>query len=544
MIHPREERYREIALAQYERVVPGIVGNPFIPHWPTPKQGFFLGAHQKPSSRPRRVFEALFGGAAGGGKSVALLMAGAQFAWRRGDFAAAYFRRSFKDLVNPGALLALAKEWWVPAGAEWNGTLSQFRFPSGARIVMGHMQQPEAHLDHQGAAYHLTAWDELSQHPTDVQYRYVGLSRVRRAEGCDIPLRTLSTSNPGNSGHQWVKNRFVGGLDPTSGKLVRAEHLYVPARLDDNPYLDRASYVEGLLDLHPTTRDQLLRGDWEARDPGDYFRVEWFGGFLDPVADAVPSRDKVSVRWWDLAASTDENAARTASCKMARFRGGARAIEHAFAFRATPGRRDARILSTAQLDGHATYVGIEIEPGSGGVAQFDSLARQLRARGFKVVGARPQEARPDAERRVVVRQPSTLSGKMGRCDPVASCLQRGHERRAECPDPGEDAPWWGADLDAYGAIRGLQQQGDGLRIYAGPWTQAYLDEVEGFPAGLVDLADATSGAYAFLEAHRFGDREPPRAPDEREVVEVANLAPDERPDPVESGRTSSGLWRP
>lgn len=524
-IAERIAREREHAFLVLECLFPYVRGNPFIPHWPTRMQFQLLGAHLWPAAQKQRVFEALYGGAAGGGKSDALLMAVAQYAWQHPEFSAVCFRRTHQDLINPGALLDRAIEWWTPAGVSWSGSTSIFTFPSGAKVKMGHMSQPDAHLDHQGAEYHLSVWDELTQHPTSKQYEYVGLSRVRRREGCSIPLRTLAASNPGGPGHRWVKNRFVGGIDPLTKKFVRPAHPYIPARITDNPHLDQGSYIESLKMLHPTLREQLLSGDWEAREPGDYFRAEWFGPFLDPERDLWPAADCIRIRWWDLAASEKADAARTAGVKMARHRAGVRALEHAIAFQATPGKRDDRIAQVAKMDGPTVYVGLEIEPGSGGVAQFESLQKRLKAQGFKVVGARPRvELANAAEAKLLSRNLTGEKGKMGRADPVAACLERGYQRRGECPDTG--GPWWGLDAE-----RPVTQQQDGLRIFAGAWNQDYLDEVEGFPEDAVrmDYVDATSGAWAWTEAHPFGLAVPPTER-VRSKIDSRDIHPEDRED--------------
>lgn len=504
----------------FELVCPNIIGNPFIPHWPLPRQALFLGSHL---ARPQaQVFQALYGGAAGGGKSDALLMANAQYAWKHGDFAGVCFRRTFTDLTRPGALLDRAMSWWVPAGARWDGSAGMFRFPNGAKVAMSYMYKPNDHLLHQGAEYHHTSWDELTQWPTSAQYQYVGVSRVRRKADCKIPLRTLAGCNPGGPGHVWVKREFIGGPDPVTGKEMPPNHLYVPARILDNPHLDQEAYIEGLKHLHPTVREQLLNGDWKAREPGDYFRAAWFGPLLDPEIDTWPSRDCVRIRWWDLAASEKEDAARTAGVRMARHRSGVRAIEHCRAFRATPGARDDVIVQTAAADGHGVIVGLEIEGGSGGPAQFFALEKRLKAKGFRVVGARPKSELTLAEGRTMMRNPTAQTGKEARADPVASCLERGYQRRGECQDTG--GPWWGADQH-----KPVDEHGDGLRLFSGSWTQDYLDEVEGFPDGpFCDVVDATSGAWSWLEAHPAGMSTPLRERRNVEPAEQANVHPDER----------------
>ena len=533
----REAVGRAAVLDVFESWCPGIVDNPFIPHWPLPAQAVFLGLHQTRGS-DSRVFQAMYGGAAGGGKSDALLMGAAQYAWQHPDFAAILFRRTFTDLSQPGALMDRALEWWLPAGVRWDGTNKIFHFPSGAKVAMAYLSNPSDHLRYQGAEYQYTAWDELTQWPTAQQYQYVGLSRVRRHADSKVPLRTLSASNPGGPGHNWVLREFVGGQDPVTGEILEPRHPYVPARIVDNPHLDRDSYMESLMMLHPTVRDQLLKGDWRARDPGDYFRAEWFGPLLDIESNLWASNDCVRIRWWDLAASEKPDAKRTAGIRMARHRRGVRAIEHGRAFKATPGKRDDLIVQTAQADGHSVYVGIEIEGGSGGPAQFYALEKRLRSEGFKVVGARPRAELTDAEGKVLMRNPTGATGKEARADPVASCLERGYQRRGECPDTG--GSWWGLDEG-----KDVSDQGDGIRLFAGAWTQDYLDEVEGFPSGdRCDYVDATSGAWSWLEAHAFGMVHPGGRGKRLESGDVLDRHPSERSKTLIHGQDRGGRWRP
>ena len=194
-----EHATRETLKAAFNQVCPRVLGNPFIPHWPLPAQQVFMGLHL--SEQREGVFQALYGGSAGGGKSDALLMAAAQYAWNEPEYAAILFRRTFTDLTQPGALLDRAMEWWIPQGAHWDGTNKVFRFPNGGKIAFAYLFKPNDHLRYQGAEYQFTGWDELTQWPTALPYEYVGLSRVRRLANSNIPLRTLAASNPCGPGH-------------------------------------------------------------------------------------------------------------------------------------------------------------------------------------------------------------------------------------------------------------------------------------------------------------------------------------------------------
>jgi hypothetical protein len=91
---------------------------------------------------------------------------------------------------------------------------------------------------------------------------------------------------------------------------------------------------------------------------------------------------------------------------------------------------------------------------------------------------------------------------------------------------------------------GTEEQRDALRIYAGSWTQDSVDEVEGFPgAALKDFVDATSGAWAWLEAHPFGAHAPPQVEAKATRVQLVDMHPDDRPDPRDE-RHEPERWRP
>lgn len=537
-VEGREDETRAQLLAAFDSICPGIVGNPYIPHWPTPPQQLALGMHLR-TDAGTGVFELLYGGAAGGGKSDFLLMAPAQQV-RHQQYAGLVVRRTYSDLAKPGAIMDRAHTWWRHTDAHWDGTNKVFRFPSGAKIQFSYMQNPGDELNHKSAEYQDTLWDELTELANESQYSFVGHSRVRRPDGSDLWLRTLGASNPGGPGHDWVKARFIG--DPEAGIAPLLPGRYVPARIRDNPYIDQDAYIAGLMHLHPTVREQMLNGDWRARDPGDYFRREWFGPLLEHPRDTWPSSDCVRIRWWDLAASVKPSAARTAGVRMARHRSGVYVVEHVVAGRWTPGTRDDVIVQTAKADGPAVTVGIEIEPGSGGIAQYEALASRLSSLGFRVKGKHPRVGGAelsDREDAHMAIQSRTVTGKEGRADPVASCLEKGYQMRGECPNTG--GQWWGADKG-----KGVAECRDGIRLFAGDWTQRYLDELEGFPPasdGLCDQVDATSGAWAWLRANRFGASVPLLQGKPQPARTGHDVHPEERDRAEDDDKTATGRWR-
>ena len=134
-----------------------------------------------------------------------------------------------------------------------------------------------------------------------------------------------SASNPGNMGHEWVKRRFVARLGASAG-----DRLFVPARLDDNPFINREDYTKSLLNLDPVTRDRILKGDWEARSLRGVLKREWF-----EVVDAPPA-DLSIVRYWDTAYQKKKTSDFTVGVKYALARNGVSFILHVARTQATP----------------------------------------------------------------------------------------------------------------------------------------------------------------------------------------------------------------
>lgn len=228
-----------------------IPWSPYIPHVPTPKQHAFLWLQSR---------EAFFGGAAGGGKSDALLMAALQYVHVPG-YAAVIFRRSYTDLSLPGAIMVRAQEWLAGTDARWNDNDKEFTFPSGAKLNFSYLSKPNDKYRYQSAEFQFIGWDELTQFPED-DYTYL-LSRLRRPSAgplSQIPLRSRAAANPGGVGHVWVKKRFVDSHNP--------DRIFIPSSLDDNPHLDQAAYEQSLALLDPITHAQLRHGDWAIRPPG------------------------------------------------------------------------------------------------------------------------------------------------------------------------------------------------------------------------------------------------------------------------------------
>ena len=219
-----------------------------IPHKPSTKQIAFLLFNG---------LEAFYGGAAGGGKTDALLMAALQYV-DYPEYAALLLRRSYTDLALPGALMDRAHEWLGKGGktakAHWDRETHTYTFPSGATLSFGYISTSSDRFRYQSAEFQFIGWDEVTEFPDEEDYTFL-MSRLRRLSGSDIPLRVRSASNPVGKGTFWVKKRFVDGANE--------DRIFVPATFEDNAHIDRESYRKALSNLHPRLQEALIEGSWD-----------------------------------------------------------------------------------------------------------------------------------------------------------------------------------------------------------------------------------------------------------------------------------------
>ena len=350
----------------------------YIPHRPTPKQTAFLLLD---------IPEALYGGAAGGGKSDALLMAALQYV-NDPQYSALLLRRSYADLSLPGALMDRAKEWLFPTAARWREASKTWTFPSGATLSFGFLEHTGDEYRYQSTEFQFIAFDELTQFEEN-QYRYM-FSRLRRPADSVVPLRMRTASNPGGVGHEWVRGRFI------DGDVGNDSRIFISARLPDNPYLDQEAYVNSLNELDPITRRQLLEGDWTARQAENLFQREWF-----PVVEDVPVFINRSVRYWDLAATPKRAGSDpdyTAGIRIDHATDGLFYVVDVQRMRGTPADVERRIAQTAAIDGSKTSVVIEQEPGASGVNTIYNYVTRVipeyTVRGQRSTGSKLERAGP------------------------------------------------------------------------------------------------------------------------------------------------------
>jgi hypothetical protein len=223
---------------------------PFCPHTPYAKQRQFIRIETR---------EALYGGAAGGGKSDALLMDALQYV-NEPKFAALLLRKTYADLWQPGALLDRAREWFAGTAVSFDTQKNRFTFPSGARIQFGYMDTDADKLRYRGPEFQYIGFDELTDH-SEIRYRFM-LSRLRRLEGSRIPIKLRGATNPGGPGHRWVMQHFGLRVDGQQDPAIAKLRPFVRALRHDNLAIDQREYGETLAALDATTRKQMDEGLW------------------------------------------------------------------------------------------------------------------------------------------------------------------------------------------------------------------------------------------------------------------------------------------
>ena len=406
-----------------------------------------------------------YGGAAGGGKSDALLMAALQYVDVPG-YAALILRRTYKDLSEPGALMDRANTWLQGTDAKGRKGGTEWHFPSGARLVFGHVQyHREAESQFSGAEFHYIGIDELTRGWEERTYQFL-MSRIRRpAKGsmrflsagmdgttiADVPLRMRSASNPGGGGHDWVKKRFV---NPAT-----AEGVFIPAKLSDNPHLAQEEYEATLMRLDPVTRERLLRGDWDIQEAGAVFNA----GDFKFVAERPTGKRIKWCRYWDFAATDSLQAAdpdwTVGALVGVDRREGQWYLADIVRVQKDPHGVESTVKFVAETDGRKVPVVIEQEPGSSGKLVIDHFKRHILL-GFEVHGDRPS------------------GPKVERSRPMAGAVASGNYHLVTNPD---DPVTWLGD---------------------------FIHEVEMFPSAHAgahdDQVDATSGGFNWLAAKRSG----------------------------------------
>ena len=246
--------------------------------------------------------EAFYGGAAGGGKSEALVIEALRqvhIPYYKGII----FRKTYPQLEE---LIDKSLHYYKLAfpGAQYNAGKHIWSFPSGAQILFRSMPHLADRTNYQGHAYDFIGFDELTHFTWD-EYSYL-FSR-NRPNGPGTRVYTRATANPGGIGHGWVKDRFVSVAPPMTTiweevpitfpdghvEMRKKSRIFVPSTVFDNKILleNDPDYLTRLASMPDAERRALLYGDWDSfsgqvftewRNDPDHYKDHKFTHVIEP----------------------------------------------------------------------------------------------------------------------------------------------------------------------------------------------------------------------------------------------------------------------
>lgn len=416
---------------------------------------------------------AIYGGAAGAGKTFATLIEPLRWTWVP-DFAAVIFRRTTTQIRNPGGLWNESTSLYAPLQSRAVQQPLEHRFESGAVVKFASLEHEDSVYDWDGSQIPLIAFDQL-EHFSYKQFFYM-LSRNRST--CGVTPYIRATCNPDPDSwlatfiSWWIDQETGFPINERAGKIrwfVRIDDVmewadtkeelearfgadcmpksvtFVPGTIYDNKQLlsKNPQYLANLKALQRVERERLLGGNWKIKAAaGLMFRREWCK-FLE-----VEPQDVVWTRYWDLAA-TEKNDSNdpdwTVGVKLGKYKTSKRyVIGHVIRMRESAHKVDEAMVNTAGSDGKRCRVGLPQDPGQAGKAQVAAKTTVLA--GFSV------------------RAKIESGDKVTRFGPFSAQCEAGN-----------------------------------VDIVIGPWNDDFLRSLESFPDGKhKDDADACSGA---LEMH-------------------------------------------
>lgn len=438
-------------------------------------------AEFRPQEGPQRAFlesEAdivIYGGAAGGGKTYALLLEPLRNALTNPDFGAVIFRRESTQITNEGGLWDTALGVYPSFGGVPRQTPKlQFAFPGAGKISFGHLNAEASVLDWQGAQIPLIEFDELT-HFSRYQFFYM-LSRNRSTSGVRPYVR--ATCNP--DADSWVAELIAWWIDQETGLpipersgVVRwfvriadvlqwggsPEELverygcnredcksltFIAASIHDNQALleKDPGYLANLKALARVERERLLGGNWKIRPAaGLYFKRHEV-----TLLEGVPTDVVAWARAWDFAATEpgegNEDPDYTAGLKVGRRANGRFVVAHGVLERKRASKVREIVKAIAEQDGRGVRISLPEDPGQAGKDQAQSYVTMLA--GWPVTRRRPSR------------------DKVTRAEPAA-------------------AQWQAGNFD----------------VVRGPWNEAFFGQLEAFPGdGHDDYVDALSDGFA------------------------------------------------
>ena len=360
---------------------------------------------------------AIYGGAAGGGKSYALLLEPLRH-YNNPLFGGVIFRRNGVDIRNEGALWDESEKLYGPLKGHPREAFMEWVFPPGSRMKFAHLEHEKTVLNWQGSQIAYIGFDELT-HFTKSQFFYM-MSRNRSTSG--VPGYIRATCNPDVD--SWVREFIDWWIDKETGFPIpersgvlrwfirqddtiiwadTKEELieqygedqapksvtFIPSKVEDNKILmaKDPSYRSNLMALSRVDRMRLKEGNWNVRaSAGMFFQRGWFD-----VIDVMPAGVQRTIRYWDRAATkpseTNPDPDYTVGVKLHKMKDGTFVVEHVVSLRDAPLEVEKTVKATASQDGRRITVGLEQDPGSAGVSDIANMTKLLV--GYPIVVNKP-----------------------------------------------------------------------------------------------------------------------------------------------------------
>lgn len=448
----------------------------------------------EPQAGPQTMFMAssadivIYGGAAGGGKTYALLLE----ALRHKDvknFGSVIFRKNHTQITAEGGLWDSSIKIFsqVPDAQQRKSPKLHWRFGSGAKLTFAHLDKEEDLQAWQGTEIAYLGFDELT-HFSKHQFLYM-LSRNRST--CGIKPYVRATCNPDSD--KWVAQFISWWIDQDTGYPIKERsgiirYMYVlndviywggspeelanelninpnecksvtfiASRLEDNKILMQSdpSYLSNLKAMTEVDMERLLYGNWKIKaQAGRFFkRVQIsIDGFLTMIPDDV-------VYWcraWDLAATSEDengNADYTAGVLIGKRKNGRYIVADVINKQIKAGEVESLILMTAISD------------------------RKKYGQSYKV--RLPQD--PGAAGKIVAKQyVNSLAGFNVKAEPIS-----GSKELRATPFA---AQWQNGFID----------------VLVADWNEMYFNQLESFPESKNDdMVDASSDAFNELTNNSF-----------------------------------------
>jgi terminase large subunit-like protein len=228
------------------------------------------------------VFEVLYGGARGGGKTDATLGDFVNHGSLYGrDAIGLCVRRQRTHLVE---MIERSKQIYGPIGAKYHAQDKMWRFPNGARLTFAYLENDSDAEAYQGWNTTRVYVEEMGQFPNPTPI--FKLMATLRSPNPAVKVGFRATANPGGPGHLWCRQRYIDpspqGMkiikdtytNPFTGKSHPIERVFIPSKVVDNKYCNTAQYISQLqLSAGRRLLQAWLYGDWSIIE-GAFFE-EW-----------------------------------------------------------------------------------------------------------------------------------------------------------------------------------------------------------------------------------------------------------------------------